>query len=125
MDVRSQTDPGRRQGHKQNSKLILIKLAHTIIWAFFVGFIVAIPFAALLHRFDWALAMTAAVLVECGVLLANRWRCPLTDLAAPLAEERAENFDIYLPVWLARHNKTIFGALFIAGELVVIACWLR
>jgi len=34
-------------------------------------------------------------------------------------------FDIYLPLWLARHNKTIFGSLFLAGELIVLGCWLR
>jgi hypothetical protein len=26
-----------------------------------------------------------------------------------LHPDRADNFDIYLPVWLARHNKVIFG----------------
>lgn len=34
------------------------------------------------------------------------------------------DFDIYLPNWLARRNKLIFGALFVAGELFVLGCWL-
>jgi hypothetical protein len=34
------------------------------------------------------------------------------------------NFDIYLPNWLARHNKTIFGAIFILGGLFALAQWL-
>jgi hypothetical protein len=29
-----------------------------------------------------------------------------------------------LPKWLARHNKLIFGLLFVAGELVVLGYWL-
>jgi hypothetical protein len=39
--------------------------------------------------------------------------------------ERADNFDIYMPLWLARQNKTIFGALFIGGEVVLVASFLR
>ena len=49
----------------------------------------------------------------------------LSDLAARFTDDRAHNFDIYLPNWLAQHNKVIFGALFVAGELVVLGCWLR
>jgi len=33
------------------------------------------------------------------------------------------DFDIYLPLWLARYNKAIFGALFSAGWLFVLARW--
>jgi hypothetical protein len=46
-------------------------------------------------------------------------------LAAQFTDSNADNFDIYLPNWLARHNKAIFGVLFVAGELVVLGCWLR
>jgi len=106
-------------------RLTLIKLAHTAIWAFFVGCIIALPLAGLWRRFDWALALTALVLLECVILVANRWRCPLTGMAAKFTEDRKDNFDIYLPNWLARHNKTIFGSLFLAGELIVLGCWLK
>ena len=64
------------------------------------------------------------VLAECAVLALNGMRCPLTDLAARYTGERAANFDIYLPEWLARNNKTVFGALFVAGEIVVLARWM-
>jgi len=105
--------------------LALIKLSHTVIWAFFAGCILLLPLAGLKRRFGWALALTALVLLECVVLLANRWRCPLTGMAAKFTENRNDNFDIYLPNWLARHNKTIFGCLFVAGQLVVLGCWLK
>lgn len=39
------------------------------------------------------------------------------------AEERHDNFDIYLPLWLARHNKTIFGGLYAAALLFTLARW--
>jgi hypothetical protein len=105
--------------------LVTIKLVHTAIWAVLAGCILALPITALLHRFDWAANLTAIILVECGVLAVNRGRCPLTDVAARFADERAGNFDIYLPNWLARHNKAIFGTLFVVSELIVLWCRLK
>ena len=104
--------------------LMLIKLLHTAVWAVFAGCIVAIPIAGVLRRFYWAAGLSALVLVECAVLAWNRGRCPLTDVAARYTDERADNFDIYLPLWLARHNKTIFGTLFAISEVFVLALWL-
>lgn len=104
--------------------LTAIKLLHTVIWAVFAGAILALPAVALAQRFDWAWGLTILVLVECLVLALNRGRCPLTDLAARRTSDRPDNFDIYLPEWLARYNKTIFGTLFIAGEVIVIWKWL-
>jgi len=44
----------------------------------------------------------------------------LTDLASRYTPARTDNFDIYLPLWLARRNKTIFGTLFAVGELFAL-----
>ena len=104
--------------------LLAIKLVHTAFWALFAGCILAIPIAGWLARFDWAMGLTALVLVECAVLLANGWTCPFTRLAERYTDDRRDNFDILLPAWLARHNKRIFGTLFVAGELLVIWLWL-
>jgi hypothetical protein len=38
-------------------------------------------------------------------------------------DDRRDNFDIYLPVWIARHNKAVFGSLFGAGVAYTIAQW--
>jgi hypothetical protein len=103
--------------------LIAIKLLHTVVWAFFAGCIVGIPVAGFLGQFGWAVALVGLVLVECAVLAANRGRCPLTDVAARYTEKRSDNFDIYLPLWLARHNKTVFGTLFVVGSLLVLGQW--
>ena len=65
------------------------------------------------------------VLLECVVLAVNHCRCPLTDVAARYTDDRAPNFDIYLPVWLARYNKQVFGTLFVAGLLVFLWSSLR
>jgi hypothetical protein len=105
--------------------LTAIKLLHTVVWAMVAGSIVVLPLAGVLRRFRWAAILTGLVLLECGVLAVNGGRCPLSDLAAQYTDSHADNFDIYLPNWLAQHNKVIFGALFIAGEWVVLGCWLR
>ena len=67
--------------------------------------------------------LSAIILVECALLAANGGRCPLTNLAARFTEDRAPNFDIYLPAWFARYNKTIFGSLFVAGGLFAVIRW--
>jgi hypothetical protein len=78
----------------------------------------------MLRRFRWAAALAGLVLFECVVLAANHFRCPLTDLAVRYTTDRAPNFDIYLPLWLASHNQTIFGTLFFAGALFALWQWL-
>ncbi len=113
---------------KPESKLALtvvaIKLLHTVIWLFFVTCIVAIPIVAGQRKFSLAASLATLILMECMVLGLNRYRCPLSDLATRFTPEIAPNFDIYLPNWLARHHKWIFGPLFVAGDLFALAQWL-
>jgi hypothetical protein len=103
--------------------LIAIKLLHTGVWFFFAACIVAIPFAGAWRQFRWGASLTGLVLVECAALAMNRGRCPLTDLASRYTEDRSDNFDIYLPLWLARRNKIIFGTLFVMGGLFLLGQW--
>jgi hypothetical protein len=100
-----------------------IKLVHTIAWALFASAILAIPLLVRIGAFEWALGLSALVLVEVSVLLANGMRCPLTAVAARYTKDRSDNFDIYLPVWLARHNKLIFGSIFVIGEASLAVGW--
>jgi hypothetical protein len=113
-----------RRARSRSPMLTGIRALHTAIWCFFAGCIVAIPFAAAQYRFRWVAGLSGLVLIECLVLAANRGRCPMTGLAARYTAERRDNFDIYLPLWLARHNKTVFGTLFVVGELFALAQWL-
>lgn len=107
------------------AKLRAIKLAHTAIWAIMAGCILLLPVVGMERNFVLAAVLTGVVLAECGVLAVNRCKCPLTVLAARYTGDRTDSFDIYLPLWLARHNKTVFGTLFVVGEIVVLWCWLR
>lgn len=104
--------------------LLRIKLVHTAAWAVFASSIVAIPVVTAGGRLDWALWLSLLVWVECLILLANRMRCPLTGVAARYTDNRAGNFDIFLPEWLATNNKLIFGTLFAAAELFLLWRWL-
>lgn len=100
--------------------LVAIKILHTAVWALLTRCILALPITAILHRFDWAIILSVIVLTECDVLAVRKGRCPLTGMAARFTNNQAENFDIYVPNWVARHNKAIFGALFVINELIVL-----
>jgi hypothetical protein len=104
-------------------KLLAIKLFHTLVWAVFEACIIAIPFAVYSGAFRVAVYLTATVLVEVAILALNRGSCPLTAVAARHTPDRAANFDIFLPVWLARHNKAIFGSIFVGALVYAIATW--
>jgi hypothetical protein len=104
------------------ARLRAIRLAHTAAWAFFAGCIVAIPVFAAREQFRTVAILTALVGVELAILAANRCSCPLTAVAARYTTDRRPNFDIYLPEWLARYNKQIFGTLLVLGLLYA---WLR
>jgi len=75
-------------------RLRAIKLLHTSVWAGFAGCIVAIPVLTLQARFRPAAILALIVLGEVVVLAVNRWRCPLTPIAARYTEDRRANFDI-------------------------------
>ena len=104
--------------------LRIVKVTHTVAWAFFAGCILALPVVAWRGDFTEATVLIGIVLVEVLILIANGMRCPLTDVAARFTEDRRDNFDIYLPLWLARYNKVIFGSLFVAGLIVTLVRWL-
>jgi hypothetical protein len=108
-----------------NTPLVVIKLLHTIAWAIFAGCILAIPVASWRGEHGIAAWLAAVVAGEVIVLMVNNMRCPLTAIAARYTSDRRDNFDIYLPEWLARHNKVIFGTLYFAGLVFALVQWLR
>lgn len=103
--------------------LTVIKVAHTVVWAFFVACILAIPLFTAKSQFGLAALFMAIVAGEVGILVLNRMRCPLTGVAARYTEDRRANFDIYLPEWLARNNKQIFGTLYALAALFFAYRW--
>ena len=102
-----------------------VKLLHTVAWAFFASCVVGILLAAAQQRLKLAGILIGFVAIESLVLAFNHWRCPLTDVAARYTAERHDNFDIYLPLWLARYNKHIFGTLYAVGIVWTAVAWYR
>lgn len=105
--------------------LVMIKVVHTLVWVFFAACIFAIPVFAWRGQFRAAVILIGVVFLEVMVLVVNSWRCPLTNVAARHTDDRRDNFDIYLPEWVARHNKTIFGAIYVAGIVMTLVLWFR
>jgi hypothetical protein len=106
-----------------HTALRAVKVIHTLVWAFFASCILAIPIFAWRGRFGSAAVLAIFVFAEISVLITNGWRCPLTNVAARYTDDRSDNFDIYLPLWLARNNKVIFG--FTVVLVFAFALWLK
>ncbi len=103
------------------TKLILIKILHTAAWVFFVSLILYVNYAGLagtINSFTWL--AVGIIFVEGIILIVYKWTCPFTLMARKYTDSDKDNFDIYLPNWLARHNKSIFTTLFLVGVIVLI-----
>lgn len=109
---------------RDTQTLFRIKLIHTFFWALFAGTTIAIPIVTALGRYDVGLWLTLLMAVEVGTLFVNRMRCPLTGIAARYTDDRPVGFDIFLPQWLARFNKLIFGTILVLAEIYLLASWL-
>ncbi len=101
--------------------LTLIKLLHTAVWAVMAASTIFLVYCGVVDHIWW-LTWAAMVLMlgESTVIMLNSWVCPLTPIAARHTDRRGPNFDIYLPRWLAKYNKHIFGPLLAIGVGLVV-----
>ena len=105
----------------KNAKLMLIKLIHTAIWFIFASAIVYVLYAGVFDRINVLVWLCIGlVFMEAIILLIYKWKCPLTVLGYKYADDLRVGFDIFLPQWLAKHNKIIFSALFFIGLALVL-----
>jgi hypothetical protein len=97
-----------------NTKFILIKIFHTIIWLFFNVVLFYMAYAVIVNKIDkYVWIGIALILGEGIVLLIFKKMCPLTIVARKYSDSDKDNFDIYLPEWLAKYNKLIYTTFFI------------
>jgi hypothetical protein len=100
-------------------KLVTIKLIHTAIWIFFNVVIFYLLYAVLVNKIDkWVWIGLLLIVLEGLVLLIFKNVCPVTIAARKYSDSSRDNFDIYLPEWLARYNKQIYTS--IVGIIVII-----
>ncbi len=96
-----------------DSKLFYIKIVHTAIWLFFNVVIFYLLYAVIANRIDlWVWICVALVLLEGLVLAVFKMFCPLTLMARKYSDSTKDNFDIFLPNWLAKYNKLIYTSIF-------------
>lgn len=104
-----------------SSKLIIVKLIHTIIWVFFNLVLIYMFYAVITNHFDtWFWVCAGLIVMECLVLIFNRWTCPLTPFARKYSKSTKANFDIYLPNWLVKYNKEIYTGLILILILIYL-----
>lgn len=104
------------------SKLLFIKLIHTLIWLFFNAVIFYLFYAVISDRIGpWVWIGLGLFLLEGIVLLIFGMKCPLTVLAEKETHSREANFDIFLPNWLARYTKLIYSSLLVI--VIIILAW--
>lgn len=104
---------------KPRSKLIAIKIIHTLVWLFFNGVIFYMLYAVLVNKIDsWLWIGYGLFVLEGITLLLFKFFCPLTVMARKYSASTKANFDIYLPLWLARYNKQVYTS--ILGIIIII-----
>lgn len=97
-----------------NTNLTTIKIIHTVIWVFFNVVLFYMAYAVIADKIDkYVWIGIGFILLEGIVLLSFKKMCPLTIMARKYSESTKDNFDIYLPNWLARNNKLIYTTFFI------------
>jgi len=103
------------------TRLTVIKTLHTMIWVFYNVVIFYLLYAVLTNKINkWVWISIGLVLLEAIVLLVFKMKCPLTVVARKYSDSTKDNFDIYIPNWLARNNKLIYTSLFIIAVLVLV-----
>lgn len=96
------------------TKLILIKTTHTLIWIFFNITLFYMAYEVITNKIDALFYMgIGLIFLEFLVLLYFKMICPLTIMARKYSNSTKENFDIYLPNCLAKYNKQIYTSFFI------------
>lgn len=104
---------------QRDTKLIVIKVIHTLIWIFFNIVIFYMLYAVLQNKIDrWLWIGYGLVLLEGLTLLLFKFFCPLTLIARKYSDSTKDNFDIYLPNWLARYTKVIYTSIIVIISII-------
>lgn len=107
---------------KPDRKLLMIKIIHTLVWLFFNVVIFYLLYAVIVNKIDWRVWTGYGLIAAEGlVLLIFKNICPITTAARRYSSSDKDNFDIFLPNWLASYNKLIYTA--IAAVVIIITVY--
>ena len=105
----------------ENVKLQLIKTIHTIIWVFFNVVIFYLLYAVVVDKIDkWVWICLGLILLEGIILIVFKKMCPITLIARKFSNSQQDNFDIYLPNWLAKYNKEIYSIIVLIAIVILV-----
>ena len=97
---------------QSETKLIIVKTIHTLIWIFLNLVIFYMLYAAIAGKLDmWLWIGYGLFALEGITLLIFKYFCPLTLIARKYSNSTKDNFDIYLPNWLAKYTKKIYTSI--------------
>jgi len=106
---------------EDDTKLTLIKIIHTLIWLFFNFVIFYMLYAAVVNKLDvWLWIGYGIIFLEGITLVIFKSFCPVTVLARNYSNSAKENFDIYLPNWLAKNNKLIYTLILTVVIIITV-----
>jgi len=92
-----------------------------LVWLFFNAVLIYLFFAIVRNKIDkWIWIGLGSFVLERILLLIFKNTCPLTIIARRYSNSSKDNFDIYLPNWLAKYNKIIYSALLLVIILLLI-----
>jgi hypothetical protein len=102
-------------------KLFIIKIIHTLVWLFFNVVIFYLFYAAAINKIDNRVWIGIGLFILEGIiLLCFKMMCPLTIIARKFSDSTKDNFDIFLPNWLAKNNKMIY-TIFLVFIIILLA----
>ena len=105
----------------ENSKLTLVKTIHTMIWLFFNVVIFYLLYAVIANKIDkWIWICIGSIALEGIILIIFKKVCPVTLIARKYSNSQKDNFDIYLPNWLARYNKEIYSIIVLIAIVILV-----
>lgn len=102
-------------------KLNIVKLIHTLIWVGFNLILGYLFYSTITNNINYIFWLgISLIFLEVVLLIMLKWTCPLTFIARKYSDSTKDNFDIFLPNWLAKHNKLIYSILFAILVLIYI-----
>ncbi|MEP7229288.1 MAG: hypothetical protein ABI691_03495 [Ginsengibacter sp.] len=92
-----------------------------MIWIFFNFVIFYMLYAVIINKIDqWLWIGYGLFILEGITLIIFKFFCPLTLIARRYSNSSKNNFDIYLPNWLAKYNKVIYTSILIMIVIITI-----